>query len=241
MCKYFEKFAKNNFTFISSWESKRLSNEKIRSINTSSFNSSPTFVYDNARIKVKFNGDFLKLDDLAAYNHGNVANIYIVYRLTPVLNDTSIVLKNCLFSAVEVRPNFYDVDKYLYNGYGIEFDSKGSFTHPSGGYSRTAIIFGADLSSSTHAKNKTKNILFFGEDFLQGLENTTIYAKKMYSANVIIDNKTFCLSLHYNGDSSYLFVNGKEIISFKAKGSKIVPYLGNISKYFSPEFTQTTI
>ena len=63
-------FAKNNSTFPSSWESKGLSNEKICSINTSSFNSSPTFVYDNARIKVKYNGDFLKQDDLTTYNHG---------------------------------------------------------------------------------------------------------------------------------------------------------------------------
>ena len=30
--------------------------------------------------------------------------------------------------------------------------------------------------------------------------------------------------MHYNGDSSYLFVNGKEIINFKAKDSEIVPY-----------------
>ena len=32
----------------------------------------------------------------------------------------------------------------------------------------------------------------------------------------------FCLSLHYNGDNSYLFINGKEIIKFKAKDSEIV-------------------
>ena len=44
------------------------------------------------------------------------------------------------------------------------------------------------------------------------------------------------LSLHYNGDNSYLFVNGKEIIKFKAKDSEIVEdpiCLGNISKDFS--------
>ena len=46
----------------------------------------------------------------------------------------------------------------------------------------------------------------------------------MYSTNVTLDNKPFCLSLHYNGDNSYLFVNGKEIINFKAKDSEIVPY-----------------
>ena len=55
----------------------------------------------------------------------------------------------------------------------------------------------------------------------------------MYSTNFTVDNKTFCLSLHYNSDSSYLFANGKEIINLKAKDSEIVLYplcLGNISK-----------
>ena len=31
----------------------------------------------------------------------------------------------------------------------------------------------------------------------------------MYSPNFTVDNKIFYLSLHYNGDNSYLFVNGK--------------------------------
>ena len=46
-------------------------------------------------------------------------------------------------------------------------------------------------------------------------------------------NKKFCLSLHYNGANSYLFVNGIEIYKFKAKDSEIVASvlcLGNISK-----------
>ena len=41
------------------------------------------------------------------------------------------------------------------------------------------------------------------------------------------------LSLQYNAANSYLFVNGTEIIKFKAKGSKTVAtpiYIGNISK-----------
>ena len=55
----------------------------------------------------------------------------------------------------------------------------------------------------------------------------------MHSTNFAIANKKICLSLHYNGDSSYLFVNAKEVINFKAKDSEIVPYpmcIGNISK-----------
>ena len=65
----------------------------------------------------------------------------------------------------------------------------------------------------------------------------------MYSTNFAVDNKTFCLSLHYNGDNSYLFVNGKEIIKFRAKDSEIVPYslcLGNISKDFDDLFREKT-
>ena len=44
------------------------------------------------------------------------------------------------------------------------------------------------------------------------------------------------MSLHYNGASSYLFVNGTKIIKFKAKNPKIVATplcLGNISKDWS--------
>ena len=57
----------------------------------------------------------------------------------------------------------------------------------------------------------------------------------MYSTNFTVDNKNFCLSLHYNGDNTYLFVNGKEIHKFKVKDSEIVPYplcLGGLSKDF---------
>ena len=35
------------------------------------------------------------------------------------------------------------------------------------------------------------------------------------------NNIKFCLSLHHNGTNSYLFVNGTEIIKFKAKDSEI--------------------
>ena len=62
----------------------------------------------------------------------------------------------------------------------------------------------------------------------------------MYSTNFTVDNKIFCLSLHYNGDNSYLFVNGKDIINFKAKDSEIVPHplcLGGISKVFPSQIT----
>ena len=46
----------------------------------------------------------------------------------------------------------------------------------------------------------------------------------MYSPNFTVDNKIICLSLHYNGDNSYLFANGKEVTKFKAKNSELTKY-----------------
>ena len=59
-----------------------------------------------------------------------------------------------------------------------------------------------------------------------------MYAEEIYSQNFTAVNKKFVLSLHYNGDDSYLFVNGKQELKFKAKDDQIVKEilcLGNIS------------
>ena len=80
-----------------------------------------------------------------------------------------------------------------------------------------------------------KDILVLGFGPTQGLEHT-LTAEKMYSINFTVTKKKFCLSLHYNGANSYLFVNSKEIIKFKTKNSEIIASplcLGNISKDWS--------
>ena len=49
--------------------------------------------------------------------------------------------------------------------------------------------------------------------------------------------------MHYNGSNSYLFVNGIEIIKFKAKDSEITTYplcLGNISNDWSVDNMRKT-
>ena len=49
--------------------------------------------------------------------------------------------------------------------------------------------------------------------------------------------------MHYNGTNSYSFVNGTEIIKFKAKDHEIVAYplcLGNISKNSSVDNMKKT-
>ena len=55
--------------------------------------------------------------------------------------------------------------------------------------------------------------------------------------------KKNCLSLHYNKENSYLFVNGTEIHNLKSKDFKIFAYslcLGNISKDWSVDNMKKT-
>ena len=88
------------------------------------------------------------------------------------------------------------------------------------------------MSSSPHIDNKKKDILIIAKGPTQGLEHA-LTAEKLYSINFTTENTKFCLSLHYNGVNSYLFVDGTEIIKLKAKDSEITAYplcLENISK-----------
>ena len=149
-------------------------------------------------------------------------------------------LKNFLFGAVALTKNA-DIDKYKYSGYGIGFDRRSSFSYPSGGFGQNVTVFGADMNSSIHIDNKGKDILILGRGPTQGLGGNSLTAEKMYSINFTV--KKNCLSLHYNGANSYLFVNGTEIIKFKAKDSNIVPRplcLANISKDWSTDNMKKT-
>ena len=88
------------------------------------------------------------------------------------------------------------------------------------------------MSSSSHIDNRKKDTLVLGKGPTQGIEHI-LTAEKMYSINFKEKYKKFCLSLHYNGAKSYLFVNGTEIYQFKAKDSEIAASplcLGNIPK-----------
>ena len=100
----------------------------------------------------------------------------------------------------------------------------------------------ADIDKYGYSDYKRKDILVLRKGPTQGLEHT-LTAEKMYSINVTVTKKKFCLSLHYNGANSYLFVNGTEIIKFKAKDSEIVASplcLGNISKDWSVDNMKKT-
>ena len=151
-------------------------------------------------------------------------NIYIVHKTIRIGNinnrNDNLTVQNTLFGAVSLTKNA-DVNKYKYSGYGIAFDRTSSFSYPGGGNGQNVIIFGVDLNSSIHFDNKGKYILILGQGPMQGLGEHSLTAEKMYSINFSKDNITFCLSLHYNGANSYLFINGTEIIKFKAKILKL--------------------
>ena len=82
-----------------------------------------------------------------------------------------------------------------------------------------------------------------GDLFVQGINDTTFYAEQVYSQNFTQPNKKFVLSLHYNGNKSYLIVNGKQELAFKAKNDQMQIAklcLGNLSSDWTTTESQKT-
>ena len=96
-----------------------------------------------------------------------------------------------MFGAVKLT-KYSDIDKYKYSGYGIAFDRKGKFSFGYG-FGRNVIFLGVDMSSFVLVDNK-KKFLILGQGIIQGLDDTTLSAEKMYSINFTENNKKFCLN-----------------------------------------------
>ena len=82
-------------------------------------------------------------------------------------------LENCLFGAVTLTKHV-NIDKYGYSVYGIGFDRGLNFSFAGGGFGRIVLIFGVDMSSSSHIDNKKKDILVLGKGPAQGLEHAEL-------------------------------------------------------------------
>ena len=152
-------------------------------------------------------------------------NIYIVYLIDSISNsrNTDYTVQNAFFGGVKITKNATDTSKHKYQGYGICFDEGGMFSMGNINDGRNVLIFRVHESSLVHKNNKANNIIFIiGDGFVQGINDTTLYAEKLYSQNFTAVNKKFVLSLHYNGDDSYLFVNGKLELKFKAQDDQVV-------------------
>ena len=92
------------------------------------------------------------------------------------------------------------------------------------------------MSSSVHIDNKNKDVLILGEGPTQELDDTTLPVEAKYPINFTQLGKRFVLSLHYNGNNYFLFVNATKIYQIRAKDSDIknhTLFLGNISKDFT--------
>ena len=99
------------------------------------------------------------------------------------------------------------------------------------------------MSSSIHATNRENQIYCFGEGLTQGINDTTTYAEKNYWINFSEHGEKFVLSLHYNGDDSYLFVNGRQELKFKAKNDQLIKEIlciGNLSDQWTASEAEKT-
>ena len=179
------------------------------------------------------NGNHVQQNKVIIPNNNNVINIYCVYQIEPISSsrDDTFTVENALFEAMQITKNA-DTNKYKYKGYGICFDEGALFSIGNINNGSNVIIFGVHENSVTHANNKANNIFIMGNAFVQGINDTKLYAEKIYSQNFTQPSTKFVLSLHYNGDDSYLFVSGKQELKLKAKTESLVREklcIGNLS------------
>ena len=89
---------------------------------------------------------------------------------------------------------YADSDKYKYNGYGIEFDSRSIFSFLDGSMRKNVIIFGDDIIWFLHIDNKNKDILILCEGPTQGIYDITLATEAKYPINFTQPRKRFVLS-----------------------------------------------
>ena len=73
-----------------------------------------------------------------------------------------------------------------------------------------------------NASYTANNIYLMGTGLTQSINDTTIYAEKNFYRNFTDFDKKIMLNLHYNGDESYLFVNGRQELKFNCKTYQLV-------------------
>ena len=129
---------------------------------------------NNGRMHVYLQGNHFQQNNVIIPNN---INMYVVYKLNPISStrNTDYTIQNALFGAMKITKNT-DSSKNNYTGYGLYFHEGGEFDHPvrQGNFDRTTnaknvIIFGVDMSSSIHAKNRANNIYVMGKDFIKEL------------------------------------------------------------------------
>ena len=99
------------------------------------------------------------------------------------------------------------------------------------------------MSFSAHETDKANHICLMGDGLTQGINDTTIYAEKKCFKNFTEPNVLFVLSLYYNSNDSYLFVNLRQELKFKAKIDQLVKEklcIGNLSDQWTTTESEKT-
>ena len=143
-------------------------------------------IKNDGRMRVSLFGNYFEQNKVIIPNNNNVINIYCVYELRPVNLPLTIefTILNALFGAMEINKNA-DTSKYKYKGHGICFDKGGTFSEGSISNGRNVLIFGVRESSLVHSNNNANNIYVKGKDIVQGINNTTLYAK--YTVKILLN------------------------------------------------------
>ena len=196
------------------------------------------------RMHVSLSGNHFQQNKVIIPNYDNVINIYCVYNIDPIAStrDDTFTIQNALFGTAEITKNA-DTSKYKYKGYGVCFDEGGAFSMGNINNGRKILIFGVGESSLVHSNKKVNNIYVMGDGIVQGINDTTLYAEKTYRQNFTQPSKKVVLSLHYNGDDSYLLVNGKQELKFKSKAENLVKEklcTGNLSDQWTASESEKT-
>ena len=118
-------------------------------------------------------------------NNDNIVNIYIVYLIDPISNsrNTDYTVQNALFGVVKITKNATDTSKYKYEGYGICFDERGTYSKGNISNGKNVLIFGVHENSFVHKNNKANNTYVMGDLFVEVINDTTLYAEKYYGQN----------------------------------------------------------
>ena len=238
---------------ISEWKSTGIYNYPSRSNMNALANPKNDLpnLKNDGRMHVYLSGNHFLQNKVIIPNKNNAINIYCVYKLDSIASsrDDTFTIQNALFGAMQITKNT-DTSKYNYKGYGICFDeggtfghtiTEGCFTHTTN--ARNVLIFEVDMTFSVHATNRANHIYVMGTEFVQGINDTTIYAEKNFYRNFTDPGKKFILSLHYNGDDSYLFVNGRQELKFKCKTDQLVKEklcIGNLSDQWTTSESEKT-
>ena len=170
---------------IDGWKSTGVHNDGNNTDLISVVNSTsvlPKLLNQSNRLACVFTGNYMN-QNKTAYARGTGMNIYIVCKLQKrTVTSPDFTVQNALFGAVKITKDV-NTSHYKCSGYGICFDGNSSFSFGNSLSAKNVIIFGFDMSFSSHANNRVNNIYVLGKDFIHGINGTTIYAEKFHKTD----------------------------------------------------------